>query len=190
MYLDLNTSYKAGMTTLENSTDNVRTSKTYELTIDAVFIALVLAATWLINIRLPLAGSGGLIHLGNVPLLVAAMMYGRKTGAIAGAFGMGLFDIMSGWAAWSPFTFVIVGTMGYVVGWFAEARPIKNAHINNIVSVICAIIIKVIGYYLAEGILYGNWIAPAGSIPGNIIQVGVAGMIVIPMIQQLRRFRR
>lgn len=42
-------------------------------------------------------GSGGLIHLGNVPLFVAAMLFGRKTGAIAGAFGMGLFDLMSGW---------------------------------------------------------------------------------------------
>jgi len=177
------------MTTFENS-KGVRTSKTYEMTIDAIFIAMVLVATWLINIRLPLAGSGGLIHLGNVPLFVAAMMYGKKTGAIAGAFGMGLFDIMSGWAAWSPFTFVIVGAMGFVVGWFAEAQPIGNIHINNIVSVICAIVIKVVGYYITEGILFGNWVAPAGSIPGNIIQVGVAGIIVLPIIQQLRRFRK
>lgn len=178
------------MTTFENSTGGVRTSRTSELTIDAIFIALVLVATWLINIRLPLAGAGGLIHLGNVPLLVAAMMYGRKTGAIAGAFGMGLFDIMSGWAAWAPFTFVIVGAMGFVAGWFAEVQPIKNVHINNIAAVICAMAIKVGGYYIAEGILFGNWIAPAGSIPGNIIQVGAAGVIVLPIIQQLRRSRR
>lgn len=70
-----------------------------------------------INVRLPFMGSGGLIHLGNVPLFIAAMMYGRKTGAVAGAFGMGLFDLISGWTAWAPFTFVIVGTMGYVIGF-------------------------------------------------------------------------
>ena len=87
-------------------------SKTYELVICSIFIALTYVATWLINIRLPLSGSGGLIHLGNVPLLVAAMLYGRKTGAVAGAFGMGLFDLFSGWTAWAPFTFVIVGAMG------------------------------------------------------------------------------
>ena len=61
---------------------------------------MVYVATWLINVRLPLAGSGGLIHLGNVPLFIGAMLFGRRTGALAGACGMGLFDIMSGWGAW------------------------------------------------------------------------------------------
>ena len=162
-------------------------SKTYELVIYALFIALTYVATWLINIRLPLMGSGGLIHLGNVPLFVGAMLFGRKTGALAGAFGMGLFDLFSGWTAWAPFTFVIVGLMGYVVGLIAEKKPFANDHVNNIVSVILAIIIKVVGYYIAEVILYGNWIAPFGSIPGNIVQVGVAGIIVLLVIQQLRK---
>ena len=80
-----------------------------DLVIDALCIALVLAFTMFVNLRLPIAANGGLIHLGNVPLFVAAMLFGRKTGAIAGAFGMGLFDLMSGWTAWAPFTFIIVG---------------------------------------------------------------------------------
>ena len=44
----------------------VERSGTYNLVINALFIALTFLATWLINIRLPLVGSGGLIHLGNV----------------------------------------------------------------------------------------------------------------------------
>ena len=76
--------------------ENKKKITTQELVITALFIALVYVATWLINIRLPLAGSGGLIHLGNVPLFIGAMLFGRRTGAIAGACGMGLFDIMSG----------------------------------------------------------------------------------------------
>ena len=84
-----------------NQTANANNrNKTYELVICAIFIALTYVATWLINIRLPFMGSGGLIHLGNVPLFVAAMLYGRKTGAVAGAFGMGLFDLFSGWTSW------------------------------------------------------------------------------------------
>ena len=173
------------MSTMENTRNN--RNKTYELVIDALFIALTLVATWLINIRLPLVGSGGLIHLGNVPLFIGAMLYGRKTGAIAGAFGMGLFDLMSGWTAWAPFTFVIVGTMGYVTGLIAEKKPFKSMFINNVVSVILAVIIKIVGYYFAEVILYGNWVAPLGSIPGNILQVGFAGVIVILVIDQLRK---
>ncbi len=172
------------MTTMEHTQRN----KTYELVIDALFIALTFVATWLINIRLPLVGSGGLIHLGNVPLFVGGMLFGRKTGAIAGAFGMGLFDLMSGWTAWAPFTFVTVGLMGYVIGWFAEKKPFQSMMLNNIVSVILAIVIKIVGYYIAEVILYGNWVAPLGSIPGNVIQVGFAGIVVLLFIQQLRKY--
>ena len=55
----------------------------------AVFTALVFVFTMLVNIRLPF-GNGGLIHLGNVPLFICAILLGKKTGAIAGAVGMGL----------------------------------------------------------------------------------------------------
>ena len=70
-------------------------SKTKMLVINGLFIALTLVATMFINIRLPFIGNGGLIHLGNVPLFLGAFIYGRKTGAIAGGIGMGLFDPVS-----------------------------------------------------------------------------------------------
>ncbi len=169
-------------------TKTIERNKTYTLVIDALFIALTFLATWLINIRLPFVGSGGLIHLGNVPLFIAAMLFGRKTGALAGAFGMGLFDLMSGWTAWAPFTFVIVGCMGYVVGLMAEKQPFRHTFVNNLVSLLLALIIKIVGYYFAEVILYGSWVTPLGSIPGNVIQVGFAGVLVLLIIDQLRRF--
>lgn len=165
-------------------------SRIQDMVITALMIALTYVATWLINIRLPFMGSGGLIHLGNVPLFIAAILFGKKTGALAGGIGMGLFDLMSGWTAWAPFTFVIVGLMGYEVGWFAERRPIKNTALNDAVSMILALIIKIVGYYFAEVILYGNWIAPIGSVPGNICQVGVAAVIVMAMLPVLRRVTR
>jgi uncharacterized membrane protein len=165
-------------------------SRIQDMVITALMIALTYVATWLINIRLPFMGSGGLIHLGNVPLFIAAILFGKKTGALAGGIGMGLFDLLSGWTAWAPFTFVIVGLMGYEVGWFAERRPIKNTALNDAVSMVLALIIKIVGYYFAEVILYGNWIAPIGSVPGNICQVGVAAVIVMAMLPVLRRVTR
>ena len=84
--------------------------------------------TGYINIRIPfLAANGGLIHLGNIPLFVAAALYGRKTGAMAGAFGMALFDVTSGWVSWAPFTFVICGLIGYVFGLITEKKKTKGA---------------------------------------------------------------
>lgn len=160
------------------------TTKT--LVINALLIALTLVATMFINIRLPFMGNGGLIHLGNVPLFIAAMVYGKKTGAIAGAFGMTMFDLISGWTLWAPFTFVIVGTMGYVIGVIVEKMQSKPI-LASVVAVVAALIIKVVGYYFTEVILYGNWILPFGSIPGNVMQVVIAAVIVLPLIQRIKK---
>ena len=90
------------------------------ITITAVFIALTYVFTAFVNIRLPIAANGGLVHLGNVPLFIGAIIFGKKTGAIAGGVGMGLFDLLSGWTAWAPFTFIIVALMGFAVGAITE----------------------------------------------------------------------
>ena len=50
-------------------------SRIQDMVITALMIALTYVATWLINIRLPFMGSGGLIHLGNVPLFIAAILF-------------------------------------------------------------------------------------------------------------------
>lgn len=159
------------------------TETTKKITINAMCIALTFVATAFINVRLPIMANGGLIHLGNVPLFFAAIIFGKKTGAVAGAFGMGLFDLLSGWTAWAPFTFIIVGTMGYVVGKIAE----KKTTAWYIVAVIVALVIKIVGYYIAEVILYGNLVAPVASIPGNVVQVVTAGVIVVPVAVALRK---
>ncbi len=161
------------------------TTKTKALVINALFIALTLVATF-INIRLPLMGNGGLIHLGNVPLFIAAFVYGKKTGAIAGAFGMGLFDLLSGYALWAPFTFIIVGAMGFLAGLISEKVPGKRVLVNTL-AVAAALIIKIVGYYFAEVIIYGNWILPFGSIPGNVMQVVIAGIIVVPLVARVKK---
>lgn len=154
------------------------------LVINAVCIALTYVFTSMVNIRLPIGGSGGLIHLGNVPLFLAAILFGRKTGALAGGIGMAFFDLLSGWTLWAPFTFVIVGTMGYVVGAITEKH---RGFMWNLGAMICACAIKIAGYYIAEGIIYGNWIAPVMSIPGNLIQVGVAAVLVLPVAGYLKK---
>jgi uncharacterized membrane protein len=162
------------------------TTKTKALVINALFIAITLVVTMFINIRLPIMGNGGLIHLGNVPLFIAALLYGKKTGAIAGAFGMGLFDLISGWALWAPFTFIIVGAMGFLAGLISEKVPGKRVFVNTL-AVAVALIIKIVGYYFTEVILYGNWIQPFGSIPGNVMQVVIAGIIVVPLAGRLKK---
>ena len=154
-----------------NQTAGTRTqarNNTQAIVVTAMCIALTYIFTAVVNIRLPFAPNGGLIHLGNVPLFLAAIIFGKKTGALSGAFGMGLFDLFSGWTAWAPFTFIIVGLMGFSVGAITEK---KKGFCWKVVAILVACVIKIAGYYIAEGIIYGNWITPVSSIPGNLLQV-------------------
>ena len=96
---------------------------------------------------------------------------------------MGLFDLLSGWYLWAPFTFVIVGLMGFTVGAVTEKH---HGYGWNALAIAAACVIKVGGYYIAEGFIYGNWVAPVTSIPGNLVQIGVAAIIVIPIAERLR----
>ena len=159
---------------------------TKELVITGLSIALVFVATTCINIRLPI-GQGGLIHLGNVPLFLVAIVFGKKIGALAGAFGMGLFDLMGGWTPWAPATFIIVGLMGYLVGIIAEK---KDDFIGYVLAITAACAVKVAGYYIAEALIYGNWVQPVLSIPGNLIQIGVAAVVVLPVAGVLKKALR
>ncbi|MDF2473908.1 MAG: putative rane protein [Anaerocolumna sp.] len=173
------------MNTIQSAAaEQKQASKVFSIAMDGLFIALTCIITFFVQIRLPFAGNGGLIHLGNVPLFIAAILFGKRTGALAGGIGMGLFDLLSGWAIWAPFTFIIVGLMGFSVGAVTEKH---KTFFWNVFAIILACIIKIVGYYIAEVIIYGNWLAPAGSIPGNILQVVVAGIIVLPIIPVLRK---
>ena len=166
------------------STRTQARNNTQAIVVTAMCIALTYIFTAVVNIRLPFAPNGGLIHLGNVPLFLAAIIFGKKTGALSGAFGMGLFDLFSGWTAWAPFTFVVVGLMGFSVGAITEK---KKGFGWKVVAILVACVIKIVGYYIAEGIIYGNWITPASSIPGNLLQVGVAAVIVLIIAGQLQK---
>jgi uncharacterized membrane protein len=156
------------------------------IAITAIFVALTFVFTAFVNIRLPIAANGGLVHLGNIPLFIGAIIFGKKTGAIAGAVGMGLFDLMGGWSLWAPFTFVIVGLMGFVVGKITEKQE-HQKFVWYAVAILAACGIKIVGYYIAEGIIYGNWIAPVTSIPGNLVQIGIAAVITLAIVGRLRK---
>ena len=172
-----------GTVTTKAANNNVK-----EIAISGLLIAMVFIATMFINIRLPISINGGLIHFGNVILFTVSIVFGRKKGAIAGAFGMGLFDILSGWVAWAPFTFIIRGIMGFLIGSIANYKGKDgNSFLFNFLAIIVSAIWMIAGYYLTEVILYGNWITPATSIPGNIAQlvIGLLALILVPTIKRL-----
>lgn len=160
--------------------------KTREIALYGLFIALVYVATRFINIPGPTPG--GLFHLGNVMFFSIAMVFGKKAGAVSGAFGMALFDLTSPFAIWAPFTFVVRWGMGYAIGEFAFKEEEKNHKrlLNLGFGVFLAFVIMIVGYYIAEVILYGNLLSPLQSVWGNFMQCVVGTVIGVPVSEGLR----
>ena len=147
-------------------------------------IALVYIATRFINIPGPTEGS--LFHLGNVMLFIIAIVFGKKTGAIAGAFGMALFDITSSYVIWAPFTFIIRFCMGYSLGYLSNVKS-KNKTFEKVMlfaGLFLSSLIMVVGYYLTEAVLYSNIYIPIESLFGNIMQcvIGIVGALPLSII--------
>lgn len=163
-------------------------NKTFDLILTSMLISLVFIATFFINIRLPIAANGGLVHLGSAMLFIVSILFGPKKGAMAGAFGMALFDIVSGWTLWAPFTFIARGVQGYLVGKIAWSKERNGqSFVFNLIATISSIPFMLLGYYICERILYNSWIIPFASIPGNLVQNFVGILIALPVCMFLKK---
>ena len=154
---------------------------TRSITITALSAALIFLFTWVVRVPGPI--TGGLVHMGNVPFFVASIVYGPYVGAIAGAIGMGMFDIFSGYIAWAPITVITCLIMGYVLGNVTKRFNTKNL----IIGFVLMVVIKVLGYYFGEAIMYKSFVAPFASIPGNIVQILLSAVVVFIIINPIRK---
>jgi uncharacterized membrane protein len=162
-------------------------AKTFDMVLTAILSTLVLVSTVFINIKLPI-GQGGLIHLGTGALFIVAILFGPKKGALAGAIGMGLFDIFGGWIIWAPTTIVARALQGYIVGKIAWSNGHRGDSVRlNILAAVASTPVMLAVYYIGQGIMYNNWVAPLASIPGDLIQSAVGLLIAIPLCLSLKK---
>lgn len=174
---------------MQNTQSYSRSSqKTMDLIITAMLIALVFLSTFFLNIKLPIAANGGLVHLGTAMLFIASILFGPKKAALAGAIGMGLFDIVGGWTLWAPITIVARGLQGYIVGKITWSKGRNGTSIAfNVIATIVSIPFMIAVYYIGEGILYSNWIAPLASIPGDLVQNILGIIVAVPVCVALKK---
>lgn len=166
--------------------NNSRTNTTKFIVLSAMFTAIVFVATYAVQIPLPGIATGGLIHLGNVALFTIAIVFGKKYGAISGAFGMALFDVLSPWVIWAPGTFIIRGIMGYMVGAIYHGGSKDKPGIVRIVAAfVIPSIVMIAGYFGYNILLYGDWPAAVASLPGDFIQIGAGIILSLPLIGAL-----
>ena len=158
--------------------------KVKDLVITSLFIALVYVFTWIVKIQLPFSPNGGLIHLGNVPFFLAAIFFDKRVGMTAGALGMGLFDLTSGWILWSPMTVISALIMGYILN---KMNYKKYTLKSLILSFILVALVKVVVYYIGEIFILSSFVAPLASIPGNLIQIAVSSVIVLVILKPMEK---
>ncbi len=137
----------------------------------ALFAAMIYVVTSFVKIPT----YQGYIHIGDGIMYLAAALLPAPYSIAAAAIGGGLADYLSGFAVWVLPTVLIKSAEAAM--FTSKENKIVNRH--NIIAVILSSVVCVAGYYLAEGILYGNFVSALASIPTNLIQaVGSAVLFI------------
>ena len=166
--------------------------KTRDLTLLALLIALTTVATMIV--RIPVPATGGYINMGDSMVYIAALLFGPVFGLVAGGVGSALADYFGGYGAFAPYTLVIKGLEGLLVGLLAW-RLLRNKPATTPAGTAVAALAVLVGgaamvsgYFVAEAYVLGLGVAKAAQeVPGNIFQV-VGGLIVaLPGSLALRR---
>lgn len=166
----------------------MKTMGTQKIVLSGMFIALVTVSTF-INIPYP-GAAGGLMHLGTLMLFIISLKFGKTYGALAGGVGMGIFDVLGGWMAWAPVTFIVRFLMGFVVGWIAQDKNGQGKNIyKNVLAIVAGSLVFLAGYYLYEAVFLTTFEAALVSIPGNLAQIGVGlfSLLIILYIPDIKK---
>ncbi len=166
----------------------VKNRKVVRLVVIALLCALVCVATMVI--RIPVPGTSGYINIGDTMIFVSSVLFGPAAGGLAGAIGSALGDLLGGYPHWMPFTFVIKGLEGLLVGILAhKAFRAKNGiEWKTVLGVLLGALWMVLGYFVASIFMYGLE-AAALSIPENLIQGGASLILSLPLMLALRKLR-
>jgi uncharacterized membrane protein len=155
-------------------------SRTALLVLSAIMMCLITIATMFI--RVPIPFTQGYAHLGDAMIFLSVLILGWRYGAVVAGVGSMLADILGGFAVWAPWTLIIKSVMAVLMGVFiAWALKKQRGHgfllFVEVLGMVVAGLWMIAGYYVAEGLIYGNWATAALAIPWNIGQF-VVGMVV------------
>lgn len=136
------------------------------LVIGALIAALSYIAFAFFKIDIPVGTSKTAFHLGNAFVVIGAMLLGGVNGGIAGAIGLTLADLMSGYAIYAPTTFILKLFIGIITGFVAHKildmnnnqdykKCVRNSLIASSAGMIFNIIFDPIFSFIRSYILIG-----------------------------------
>lgn len=171
-----NTSKKASAASVKRD-DALTTSgvSIRRLTVSAVLAALTTLMTAYI-LHIPIGTNGGYVHLGDTVIYLAAAILPMPYACAVGAIGGGLADLLTS-PVWAPATVII--KMLICLPFTAKGRRLLG--VRNCIAPVLSFLISGLGYYIAEGILFGFDVSFWTSVSGSVIQSG-GSMIVFLLI--------
>ncbi|MFA0888646.1 MAG: ECF transporter S component [Synergistales bacterium] len=140
-----------------------------------LLVACVTAATLL---SLPLPGFRLYFNMGEGILYTIALTKGPFYGAAAGGIGASLADLILGYPLWAPFTLVIKGLEGFLVGALRKKR---------LPALAVGMSVMIAGYTTLAGILYG-WKAAPVEFFTDVLQTGIGAGVALLLTKALERF--
>ena len=141
------------------------------LTASAMFAALIFAATCFIKIPLPV----GYVHAGDGLVFLAAAFLPLPYAMAASAIGMGLCDLVLGYALWIPAT-----VLTRVLATLLFSRKGKICTVRNAVAALASVLIITAGYWAYEAVFYyHSAIGALAGVPLNLAQSALGAAIFI-----------
>jgi len=159
-----------------------------------VLLALVASVTLVATLFLKVQTPTGYIHLGDGVIYGAALAFGPVFAAIAGALGSSMADVLGGYIIWAPWTFVIKGVAGYIIGrlGYLNGSGQPPSRSRQVMAMAVGAIWTVAGYALGTSIMYSPRAALGESL-GNLVQTGsgvIIGLFLGPMLRASFRNHR
>lgn len=149
----------------------------FKITNTGIFATIILLSTMLIKFSTGLGE--GYIHLGDCFIYLSACILPFPYCLVASAIGGALADVLGGYAVWAIPTAII--KILIALPFMLICRMNKTPKILNIKVALMTIVsgvISMLGYFVAECILYSVASATL-SIIGNTIQAVASGILFI-----------
>ena len=140
--------------------------KTHEHLKNVLLTALFASMIYVVTAFLKIPTYQGYIHIGDGMMYLAAAILPRPYAIAAAAIGGGLADYLSGFAVWVLPTVIIKSAEASLF----TSKKTHTVNKRNITAVVLSSVVCIAGYYLAEGLIYGNFISALAGIPTNLIQ--------------------
>jgi len=154
--------------------EHKQSTKIRNLTMAGIMAAMITLATAYIC-HIPVGMNGGYVHFGDSLIYLAAALLPKPYAMLAAAVGGGMADLLTA-PMWVVATVFI--KMLLVLPFTNKNKKVMC--LRNVIALVIAGVISVIGYTVAEYFLFGTWsVLLISLLPGMIQSVGSAVFFVM-----------